>query len=244
MKIGLLIPSTSNNRNWKTYSDTYLYNYTLKTFLITYDNEHKYIFYIGIDRNDKVYDVELCKDNFRKFCSVIKNVEIEFIYMDNIAKGHLTAMWNKLFEKAYDDKCDYFFQCGDDIEFKTKGWVNDCIQTLVMSNNIGMTGPMNNNAHILTQSFVSRKHMETFGYYFPPEILNWCCDDWINLVYSTLKKFYPLKKHLCNNIGGEPRYIINNDNSFIEQSLFQNKLINLRNECKQIVLRDLNRILK
>ena len=29
-------------------------------------------------------------------------------------------MWNVLFKQAYDDGCDYFYQCGDDIEFKTK----------------------------------------------------------------------------------------------------------------------------
>ena len=34
MKIGLIIPVTSNKRNWKTIEETYLYNYTLKTFLL------------------------------------------------------------------------------------------------------------------------------------------------------------------------------------------------------------------
>ena len=92
----------------------------------------------------------------------MKNMEIEFIYMDGIAKGHLTVMWNRLFEKAFKDECDYFFQCGDDIEFKTKKWVNDCIATLQNSNDIGLVGPINNNPRILTQSFVSRKHMELF----------------------------------------------------------------------------------
>ena len=29
MKIGILIPVTSNNRNWKTISETYLYNLTI-----------------------------------------------------------------------------------------------------------------------------------------------------------------------------------------------------------------------
>ena len=33
-------------------------------------------------------------------------------------------MWNILFKKAYNDNCDYFYQCGDDILFKTKGWNN------------------------------------------------------------------------------------------------------------------------
>ena len=56
MKIGVLIPATSNGREWNNYKETYLYINTLKSFLLTYDKEHSYTFYIGIDRNDKVYD--------------------------------------------------------------------------------------------------------------------------------------------------------------------------------------------
>ena len=204
MKVALLIPSTSNGRNWETYKDAYLYTHTLKTFLLTYDKEHNYIFYIGIDKDDKIFDNKEQQEQLTRFCSIMKNVDIQFIYMDNIPKGHLTKMWNKLFNISYNDNCDYFFQCGDDIAFKTKGWINKCIEVLLKSNNIGMTGPINNNNNILTQSFVSRSHMELFGYYFPEEIINWCCDDWINLVYKNLNTLYPLKEHYCANLGGEP----------------------------------------
>ena len=58
MKIGILIPSTSKGRDWRSYKETYLYELTLKTFLITYDKEHSYVFYIGVDKNDKIYDSE------------------------------------------------------------------------------------------------------------------------------------------------------------------------------------------
>ena len=74
-------------------------------------------------------------------------------------------MWNVLFKKAYDDKCEFFYQCGDDIYFTTKGWINDSINIL-KNDIIGLTGPLNNNNRILTQAFVSRKHMEIFGWFF------------------------------------------------------------------------------
>jgi hypothetical protein len=241
MKIGLIIPSTSKGREWKNYKDTYLYKNTLKTFLWSYDHEHKYVFYIGIDKSDPIYDNEENKNAFIKMISVMKNVEIEFHYMENIKKGHLTVMWNKLFQIAYDDNCDYFFQCGDDIEFKTKGWINDCIDVLKNSNNIGLVGPINNNPRLLTQSFVSRKHMELFEYYFPPEIINWFCDDWINEVYKGINHFFPLNNHLCNNIGGQPRYEINNTNN-TSQLIFNKSCQVMRNICNSIVLRDLERI--
>ena len=36
----------------------YLFQNTLKSFLITYNQEYTYVFYIGIDRNDTIYDNE------------------------------------------------------------------------------------------------------------------------------------------------------------------------------------------
>ena len=170
----------------------------------------------------------------------MKNMEIEFVYMTGIPKGHLTVMWNRLFQKAYDAEFDYFFQCGDDIEFKTTGWINACIDALVKSNGIGVAGPINNNPRILTQSFVSRKHMDLFGYYFPPEIINWCCDDWINDVYKAIGAFYPLSNHLCINVGGPPRYEINNDHTMAFN--INKKITKLRENCAKIVERDLKRI--
>jgi hypothetical protein len=214
MNIALLIPSTSRGRDWSSVKETYLFNYTLKTFGITYDKEHHYRFYIGIDRGDPIYDKTEVREYLERLVGIIKNVTIEFIYMDGITRGHLTVMWNRLFKKAYDDGNDYFFQCGDDISFETKGWVNACIEELQKSDGIGMTGPLNNNARILTQSFVSRKHMEIFGFYFPETIINWCCDDWINEVYKRVGKLYPLHDYLCVNMGGQPRYDINNDAGF------------------------------
>jgi len=240
MKIGILIPSTSSGRPWTTYADSYLYTLSLKTFLLTYDKEHTYTFYIGVDKNDKIYDNPKEVQQYKRFVGIMKNVSIEFCTIYGVQKGHLTAMWNQLFRRAYDEKCDYFFQCGDDISFKTKGWVNDSIATLQSFNDIGMTGPINNNPNILTQSFVSRKHMDLFGYYFPEEIVNWFCDDWINEVYRGIYRFFPLTQHFCENLGGAPRYNINNDPMF--HSNFHNKKTSLRAKCSEIVSRDLSRV--
>jgi len=240
MKIALLIPSTSNGRDWTSVNESYLFKYTIKTFGITQDKEHEYKFYIGIDRGDRIYDTPECQLYLTRFVSIFKNATIEFLYMDGIEKGHLTVMWNRLFKKAYEDGNDYFFQCGDDISFETNGWVNSCIEKLKNSNDIGMTGPINNNSRILTQSFVSRTHMELFGYYFPEEIINWCCDDWINEIYKSIDRFYPLQNHYCINVGGLPRYVINNDSRF--QLKFKHSLENLRKMTSKIVKNDIEKI--
>ena len=215
-KIAFLIITTSNKRdNWVTIKDSYLYNMTLKTLLLTQDKENLYKFYIGIDANDRIFDKKDQQEEIMRFRKAFPNIDFEFIVYDNnkIPKGHHTIMWNVLFKKAYDDNYDYFYQCGDDIVFRTKGWINDSIKMLKSKNNIGLTGPINNNNRILTQSFVSRKHMEIFGWYFPEEIKNWCCDDWYNMVYHP-NYLYPLNNHFAENKGGAPRYDINNDKKF------------------------------
>lgn len=213
MKIAFLIPSTSKNRDeWKNIKDSYLYNYTIKSFLNTMDKEHQYCFYIGYDENDRIYSIKTEQNIIHKFTKVFDNVIFKFIPL-NIEKGFLTKMWNYLFKIAYDEDYDYFYQTGDDINFKTKGWINSSIDILMQNNNIGLSGPINNNNRILTQAMVSRKHMDIFGFFFPEQIKNWCCDDWYNWVYQP-KFFYPLKNHYCSNDGGNPRYVINNDDNY------------------------------
>lgn len=158
-------------------------------------------------------------------------MDFKFIYMDDVKKGHLTKMWNILFQQAYDDKCDYFFQCGDDMIFATKFWVNDCIEILKKHNGFGLAGPINNNSRILTQAFVSRRHMEIFGWFFPEEIMNWCCDDWYNFVY-TPELLFPLKSHFCDNRGGPPRYEINGNSRFLENG--RKNVEDLRNKTMEL----------
>ena len=95
-----------------------------------------------------------------------------------------------------------------------------------------MAGPINNNNRILTQAMFTRKHMEIFGFLFPEEIINWCCDDWYNFVYSP-KNLFALKNHFCNNKGGKPRYYINNDSKFSNTDK-DDKLQKLRKFTKQL----------
>ena len=152
-KIALLTLATSKQRdNWVTIKDSYLFNMTLKTFLLTMDKEHDYQVYIGIDKNDRIFDKTDQQDEITRFSKVFPNVEIIFITMENIEKGYVTLMWNKIFQEAYNNKCDYFYQCGDDMAFRTKGWINDCIKVLKSKNDIGLAGPINNNNRILTQA--------------------------------------------------------------------------------------------
>tara|TARA_Y100000022_G_C13144001_1_gene326292 strand:- start:24 stop:788 length:765 start_codon:yes stop_codon:yes gene_type:complete len=238
-RIALLIPTTSANRNWASIKDSYLYRFMIPSLLNTIDSNNSYTIYLGIDKQDNLFDN---KASCRKIKELLNKssakITLNITKFTDIQKGHLTKMWNILFQKAYDENNDYFYQCGDDINFKTKNWVNDCINALQQKNDIGLSGPINNNPNILTQGLVSRKHMEIFGWFFPEEIINWCCDDWYNILYSPTY-LMPLKIHYCSNDGGTPRYTINNNNDFsINREVFNINLINLRNQAKKIADRD------
>lgn len=230
MKIGLLVPCTSKGREWKTMRDTYLFHYTLKTFLATRSPEHQYVLYLGYDADDRIFSKKEEQDYLRVFD---KWITIRFVPLHE-PPGYLTKMWNRLFRMAYDEGCDYFFQCGDDIFFRSQGWINDCIQVLQTNGNVGLTGPDNKNGRILTQAFVSRKHMEIFGSFFPETIVNWGCDDWYNWVYEG--HLFPLKDHLCTNEGGDPRYVINHDASFDDDRT--KSLVVLRKRVMDIAKKD------
>ena len=174
-KIGILIPTTSRNRNWKTIKETHLYKLFLKSFFSTYNKEHTYIIYLVVDDNDVVYSKKTEKKALLKLTNSYTNISFKFISSSGIPSGHVSLMWNRAFKSAYQDNCDYFFQSGDDIVFLHENWINASICELQKNNDIGLTGPVDLNRwrcgpnfrpggsrFIQTQSFVSRKQMEIF----------------------------------------------------------------------------------
>ena len=209
--IALLIPSTTKGKNWKNIKDSFFCKIFIPSFIKIINDKYIYKIFLGFDHSDpllnKIENQQICKDLLKN-----DNVQIEFIEL-NVQKGHLSKMWNILFKKAYDDNYDYFYQCGDDIEFNNSNQIFDLsIEKLKNKNNIGVSGPytINGKKTILTQSFVSRVHMDIFGFYFPEEIKNWFVDDWISEIYEP-NYFLPISKNNIKNSGGSVRYEIKKD---------------------------------
>ena len=206
-KIAFLVPSSSKNRNWESFTDTYIHKHLLSSARKTKDDDFQYCFYLGFDPNDRIYSSEMFMENIKMEYGGEFLINIT-VFEYGIEPGHLTKMWNKLFSKAYEDGCDYFFQCGDDVELLDVGWCSACVNSIKSNNNMGMVGPIDvDYPRILTQTMVSRKHMKVFGYYFPEEIKNWYCDDWINEVYRLTNLAYKPEGR-CVNRGGSQRYDI------------------------------------
>ena len=224
MKIAILIPTTTKNTKFKKLEDTHLYRLCLPSLTATLSVEHKYTIYYAIDDDDKIYNKCKTKSKLSND-KLYKNIDkIKIISTNGIDKGDVVSMWNRLFRIAHDEGHDYFFQCGDDIEFYNNDWVNACIKTLSSQLNIGVVAPLDiNNTCILTQSFVSRKHMDIFNNYFNPSITNWGCDDWITGVYAP-QFTSQLPNHTLCNKGGQPRYNPDDDRELWDQLIKQDKL--------------------
>ena len=55
----------------------------------------------------------------------------------------------------------------------------------------------------------SVEFIDIFNFFYPEEITNWYCDDWINDLYREGMTFkLPLDKYTCSNLGGSERYSI------------------------------------
>jgi len=198
MKVAFIIPLTSRNRLWENINESYLVKYTLTSFKLNEDEKHSIWWYFGIDEGEKIYTEE----ELKKLAPNVKVFTVEH------EKGDIVDIWNKLFKLAYDDGMDYFYQCGDDIKFynNSSGWLSESIKLLQENDDIGTSGCISDRTILkLTQSLVSRKHMEIFGYYFPPSITNLGCDEWLNYVYQPFF-YFPIDRMKYFNHSSAPRY--------------------------------------
>jgi len=197
-KIAFLIPSTSNNRLWSSYDQTYLFK-SLDMLNKNYPNLNIYISY---DKDDKLYSTEM-----DKIISQYKKLKFKVIISDNIDKGNVVGHWNKLLKEAYHDNIEYFYLIGDDIQYPDNNeWLPNMINKLKENNNIGFSAGDSGNPKLpQTQFIINKKHYEIFGFAFNPMIKNWYCDNYMCELYPKryINYFEDLK---LLNTGGEPRY--------------------------------------
>jgi len=220
-KIAILLPVTSRNTSYNGDEDIELFKILLPSFLMSLAPEDKdkfsYSFYLGYDAGDSFYDNEtMLRQIGEKFRREVrdKNITLEELVKCQGTEHSPAYVWNILFKRAYDDGCDYFYQLGDDIELQTKGWSAVFVEALTKSKGVGVTGPLEeHNRRILTQTFVSRRHMEIFGYYFTPIVKNWSCDDWLHNVYMPSYNFWRKDILVRNSSVGSTKYDIKNISS-------------------------------
>tara|TARA_R110000744_G_scaffold351332_1_gene457150 strand:+ start:38 stop:802 length:765 start_codon:yes stop_codon:yes gene_type:complete len=216
--VAVLIPSTTKNRNWKCMRDTYLYH-SINSFMDKSSPLYKYKFYIGVDKDDKLYSQFDEKKKIYDLCCQWNNVCIQFYpFKEDIPKGYVTLMWNFLYKKAIEEHHDFYWSCGDDMLYCDDGWLEDCITLLKSTHGLGTAGTYNGNGRIITQFLVTKTHYEIFGRLFHPKIKNWYCDDYMNELYHP-HLLHVINDKRCLNVGGEPRYTIEHSAEYFYQNL-------------------------
>ena len=211
----ILIPATARDSDYWNFKDSDLYQ-TMKSFYETCDEQHLYTFFIGIDKNDWFYQDSKIKDQMFDFISDKPKSSIQFVEFDKSYKNDIAGMWTKLYKEAYNNY-DYFVQVGSDVKFLDKGWVDDIITIFQQNNNLGVVGfkdfgrqQIDPKDKLFTQTIVTKQHLDIFGFYYPPEIKNWGCDDWIGDIYEVhnLKHYIPQR---IINCGLMPRYNVDRE---------------------------------
>ena len=182
--IAFMIPTTTKKRSHKTIEDTEIVSIFLENLKLSNHDRYDYSLYLGYDTDDKLFN-----DNKGKLTEIFKKAQPKLKLKQIVLPDSTTSVvekWNYLFENAYKDNIDWFYQLGDDINIIDENWDKEFVNILKSRDGWGVTGPLDlNNASILTQSFVGRKHYDIFKKnYFDNRIKNWHCDNWITEVYK------------------------------------------------------------
>ena len=214
-KIALIVPLCSRKQNYQSLDDTTFIKSMIPSFEMNKSEGYEYQFYLGYDDDDIFYI-----DNHEN----LEKLGYKVFKLSGCQNAPAFA-WNKLFEIAYNEGYDYFYQMGDDTIFQSKGWTEKFIEKLRENNDVGVVGPCDPINHlrrvqlgrriILEISFVSRKHYEIQQTYFHPQIKNWFCDDWISETYRN-NGFYIFPDITFTNANRYERYEISHCERFDE----------------------------
>lgn len=210
MSIAILIPVCSRNQSWERLEDCYLLRSFMPRFNRTKTAAYKYQIYVGIDDDDAFFLPEV--DELRR-----RGFRVQILSGCQHAPARA---WNQLFDTAVKDGHEYFFQIGDDVILQSRKWTERFIGVLQAHGNKGVVGPCHPNNFwmrkrnggnpVIENSFVHRSHYDIFGTFFPPEIPNWYCDNWITDVYQ------PFCAQTCEDIIVQNQCI---DNRYAIQSM-------------------------
>mgnify|MGYP003627900535 FL=1 len=207
MNVDFLVPTTTKTTNWTVAEDTHLYRIFVNSLSIHRPDFINAI-YLGYDEDDEIWSKQSERDKINKFPFDFRWRAVK------TDRGNVVSVWNYL---ASVSDAEYLFICGDDIKFPNdKNWLTLFIKILKGQNNFGWSAGWSNNDQIATQFLIHRKHVDYFGWVYPPSLRNYYCDDFMFNVYPTScrgwRKDYPLL-----NCGGTPRYTPENDKILCEK---------------------------
>jgi hypothetical protein len=172
----VLVASTSRACGYKEAGD-YEFLRRMDASLKT-TASHPYKVFIGYDAGDAFFEQHGATIRTKALAA-----DIEVLRVENPRTSDPCHVWNVLFRLAAAQGFNYFFQCGDDIEFRRKGWDARYIEWLRGVQNVGCAAQCSPCGDCAMLAMVSRAHLEIFGGFYPPEYRNWDSDVWLTEVY-------------------------------------------------------------
>lgn len=234
--IGILIPLCSRNQKWISIFDIDFFNNFLPFFYQSISNRFKYKFYIAIDENDK-----FLMDNREEIEKVLHADDTLIIAPKSLNKNPY-GIWNLLLEKAVNN-CEYFYQCGSDIQHVTKNWDYHFVEILRKNNNLGFVGGVDkqfwlervirDQPGILENVFFHRTHHNIYGHFINPKFKTWFGDDYLSQLYRRHNSIFICSNILylnSNRVGDQ-----NNNNRY-------NPTLDMKDKWKDIAIEDSKKI--
>jgi hypothetical protein len=224
-----LIPSSSKNCDYKNVNDCLLINTffeSIKQFDIT-----PYKFIVGIDDDDEFYLKEI--ENIK---AILPN-NFYYHFLNNYDKSYCCIV-NQIANIAINNyDAEFLYLVADDLIIYTLEYIDVFVDYIKNNNNLGLGQPVDKSniqfkhmdpslkdVGICTHPFVHVNHVKYLGYFIPPQIKNWFCDNWITYIYRTLGKIIITNKFVIENKIFNKRYEPvcvdhNNLNMYITQAI-------------------------
>ncbi|KAJ1460573.1 hypothetical protein M885DRAFT_478118 [Pelagophyceae sp. CCMP2097] len=222
LTIAVVVPMTSRGTEMDSVAQSPLWFNLFASFVESVDwrtNRHRFIFYLGFDKADALYDTgdawSEMRSSFKSHATkaltwlgygnwTIKRVvqydqrfkapglDLRLQHFEDTS-GAPSYVVSHLSKKAVADGADYIYQLNDDTVLVSKDWVEtyvSALQNSPLAPNLGVAGPLDTtNERILTHAFVHKTHVEIFHGMFPTAFRNWWSDDWISAVYGSTATF-------------------------------------------------------
>ena len=214
----------------------------LTTFCLTASENYCYTFYVAYDYNDPVLSLPQGRFTFlnsfrdvtdKTHCQKRININVKFVncnYTGRPARSQNDAMM-----AGYEDKMEYYFMVNDDTYFNTRNWAEPLTKALqaMTPPYVGTTGPTQKggNSRIMTYNFAHRTHIDIFGYFYPPEIITWNGDSWIDGLYRPHNSYKHPGVHVIHVQERGMRY----GGSYFQKTLFKEIMTRSRKHLSAFV---------
>ncbi len=194
-KVVFIIPSTSRNMNYANVESCSLLK-ILYSSLQKLDLSKRYTFLIGTDDDDDFYN----KNTEAIKAKLPEN--FHFHKLNNFDKSYVCIV-NQLADIAMQKyNAQYVYVFADDLEVYELDFIERDFIPYFKANGDSCLGwgVDKTNMALCTHPFVNKKHIEKLGYFYPPAIKNWFCDDWIHRLYEKLNKIIKSKNAVIKNV--------------------------------------------